>query len=329
MLFISHDQDDEAPLSQLKLIVKLAGIAWWNPSEMQAGLLLRDQLRAAIRDCDVCLFLATRRSVGSSWCRAELGAFWGAGKRVISLLQDSDLTDADLPPQLQGDLWTRDAEKALDAIRGEIALAKAHRPQRDAEIKRAVCRVRVAGRTLVTGYLVAPDLVACPDCAPEKLDANETPLVRFGDGEEAPTRVVTVDRTARTAILSLERPPADVAPVRFAEVAQVGASCRGFGYPTASKGSGLPLSCEVVDANHVDRWGTWIAVHSPIFASGPPQGLAGSPIWTDQGVIGSVYGAVLTHDKDAAAFGIMFVTPAPIVMTALAGVMPLGKLTNL
>jgi hypothetical protein len=270
MLFISHDQDDEAALSAFTTIADMAGIAWWNPKAMQAGLLLRDQLRAAIRECDVCLFLATRRSVGSSWCRAELGAFWGAGKRVISFLQDPELTDADLPPQLQGDLWTRDAKKVLEAVRAEIASARA--PLRDAEMKRAVCRVRVAGRTLVTGYLVAPDLVVCPDCAPERFEADERPLVRFGDQDQAPTRVVTIDRTAHAAVLKLERPLDGIAPVRFSELTKVGTSCRGFGFPTASKGSSLPFSCEIVDANHVDRWGPWIVVHSPIFASGPPQG---------------------------------------------------------
>jgi hypothetical protein len=47
---------------------------------------------------------------------AELGAFWGAGKHVIVFLADPEIIEAQLPAQFQGNLWTRDARRVLEAI---------------------------------------------------------------------------------------------------------------------------------------------------------------------------------------------------------------------
>ena len=57
--------------------------------------------------CGVCVFIATYRSVRSSWCGAELGAFWGVGRPVIVYLADSSLREEELPPIVQGDVWER------------------------------------------------------------------------------------------------------------------------------------------------------------------------------------------------------------------------------
>jgi hypothetical protein len=54
---------------------------------------------------------------------AELGAFWGAGKQVIILLADPEIGEAQLPAQFQGNLWTRDARRVLEAIKGLAATA--------------------------------------------------------------------------------------------------------------------------------------------------------------------------------------------------------------
>jgi hypothetical protein len=88
---------------------------------MAVGQSLADQLREAIRICDACVFLATKRSVESRWCMAELGAFWGAGKRVIVFLADPEIHEAHLPVQFQGNLWSRDARKVLEAIQALAA----------------------------------------------------------------------------------------------------------------------------------------------------------------------------------------------------------------
>jgi TIR domain len=84
---------------------------------MAVGQSLADQLRQAIRICDACVFLATKRSVASQWCMAELGAFWGAGKQVIIFLIDPEISEAQLPAQFQGNLSTRDARRVLESIK--------------------------------------------------------------------------------------------------------------------------------------------------------------------------------------------------------------------
>jgi CheY-like chemotaxis protein len=82
---------------------------------------LRDQLRQAIGSCSVCIFVATHQSVTSSWCGAELGAFWGADIPVIVYLADSSLPEEALPPILQGDVWdkrlSRIASRAADLVK--------------------------------------------------------------------------------------------------------------------------------------------------------------------------------------------------------------------
>jgi hypothetical protein len=111
--FISHSFKDEAVYSAVCLALDAARIDRWNPAKLSAGLSLADQLRKAIEVCTACIFIATRRSIESPWCLAEIGAFWGAGKRVILFLADPDLTDSVLPPQFKGNFM---ANTAIDMI---------------------------------------------------------------------------------------------------------------------------------------------------------------------------------------------------------------------
>ena len=120
-IFVSHSQQDEAVYSNFCLALDGAGVERWDPKTMAVGQSLADQLREAIRICDGCVFLATKRSVESKWCMAELGAFWGAGRHVMIFLADPDISEAQLPTQFQGNLWTRDARRVLESIRALAA----------------------------------------------------------------------------------------------------------------------------------------------------------------------------------------------------------------
>jgi hypothetical protein len=328
VLFISHDQEDVAPLSQVRLIVKLAGVPYWSTESLQAGVLLREQLRLAIRDCDVCLFIATRRSIGSSWCRAELGAFWGAGKRVVSLLQDPELTDGDLPPQLHGDLWTRDAEVALKAIRDEIAAARMRDPIRDLDAKRAVCLVGgLKGSVQSTGYLVAPDLVVCTDYSAGNM--GQGMLVSFFGGETVQGDVILDDETAGTAVLRLARSMDNLVPLTLTESVQTGTSCRGMGFPSVASGSAVPFQCEVIDGDHTDKRGSrWVVVHSPLFATTSLAGFGGSPVWISTGVVGHIYRTLREPGQNTAAFGVAYLSPSAVIMETLARAVDVRSLTR-
>src|ERR1044072_1861266 len=109
VVFVSHSQEDKGLYTALGLALDAAQIARWDSATMSPSESLAEQLRAAIRKCDVCVLLLTRRSVTSRWCLAEVGAFWGAGKKIFLFMGEPDLTDAELPPQFKGALWTSDA----------------------------------------------------------------------------------------------------------------------------------------------------------------------------------------------------------------------------
>lgn len=116
-VFISHCHEDKAAYSALCLALDHSGVLRWDVAKLAIGHPLADGLRDAIEKCDVCVFVATSRSLESRWCLAELGAFWGAGKRVILYLADPAVNESDLPPQFRGNLWTDDAAKVVEAVK--------------------------------------------------------------------------------------------------------------------------------------------------------------------------------------------------------------------
>lgn len=118
--FISHSSKDEAVYTALCLALDAAAIERWDPKSMSMGESLSEQLQAAIRRCEVCVLIATRHSVDSKWCLAELGAFWGAGKKVVMFMADYDLAESMLPPQFKGTLRADDASNLIASIRKEI-----------------------------------------------------------------------------------------------------------------------------------------------------------------------------------------------------------------
>ena len=105
-VFVSYSERDQGPYSSLCIALESAGIEYWDPKKMRLGSSLKEQLKKAIAECDICIFLATRSSVESQWCLAEIGAFWGAGKRIILYKANPDIDETRLPPIFQGDLWT-------------------------------------------------------------------------------------------------------------------------------------------------------------------------------------------------------------------------------
>ncbi len=106
-VFISHSFRDVPEFENVTDALEHLEVPYWNPAEILPGASLREQLRSAVEQCRLCIFVATKNSVGSSWCGAELGAFWGAGKPVLVYLAEQSLTDEELPQVLQGDVWER------------------------------------------------------------------------------------------------------------------------------------------------------------------------------------------------------------------------------
>jgi CheY-like chemotaxis protein len=120
-VFISHSFDDQPVFENVTDSLDLLNVPYWKPAEVKSGASLRGQLRRAIASCSVCIFVATHKSVASSWCGAELGAFWGAEIPVIVYLADSSLAEEALPPILRGDVWeqrlSRVAARAAELVK--------------------------------------------------------------------------------------------------------------------------------------------------------------------------------------------------------------------
>lgn len=116
-IFISYSHEDKGLYSSLCLALDKSGVLRRDVSRLSLGKPLAEGLRAAIEECDVCVFLATARSLESRWCLAELGAFWGAGKKVIVYLADPAIDESALPPQFRGNLWTANAIELVEGVK--------------------------------------------------------------------------------------------------------------------------------------------------------------------------------------------------------------------
>jgi hypothetical protein len=119
-VFISHSHQDTALYSRLCKLLDDEKIVRFDVREMVAGDSLAGQLRAAIEECHTCVFLATEHSLKSEWCRAELGAFWGAGKNVVIYSETNQIQENQLPPQFTGNLFTNDLGQLINGIRRGI-----------------------------------------------------------------------------------------------------------------------------------------------------------------------------------------------------------------
>src|SRR5215210_7213881 len=101
-VFISHSFEDKPEFDNIADALEQKGVEFWKPESLRAGASLSEQLRQSILEAEVCVFVATRRSVQSSWCGAELGAFWGAGKPVLIYIAEATLPEQELPKQFHG-----------------------------------------------------------------------------------------------------------------------------------------------------------------------------------------------------------------------------------
>jgi hypothetical protein len=124
MIFISHDFDDLVSFQNVADALETAGIAYFPPETMHTGVSLSLELRRVIQSSEACVFVATRNSVRSQWCLAELGAFWGSGKPVLIFYADDQLHDQDLPPYLHGILYERRIKKIVDSVKNALLESK-------------------------------------------------------------------------------------------------------------------------------------------------------------------------------------------------------------
>lgn len=119
IIFISHSGKNSEVYEEFCEKLDLKGIARWSVDSMDPGQSLAGQLQSAVLRSDICVFLATRDSLSSMWCLTELGAFWGAGKRVIVYISEPGLGPEDLPPQFREHLYTSNVKRMIETIEKE------------------------------------------------------------------------------------------------------------------------------------------------------------------------------------------------------------------
>ena len=89
----------------------------WRP-DLLPGKLTATQLQDVIALHDACVFVATKTSVASEWCKAEVAAFWGRFKLVVVYLTEESLKK-NLPPQFQGAFFARTIPEVIRALDAE------------------------------------------------------------------------------------------------------------------------------------------------------------------------------------------------------------------
>lgn len=143
--FISYSKLDGTIFSALRAGLAGQGINVWDPDSMEAGASLSAQLKESIKSSDVCIFLATKNSIQDDWCMAQLGAFWGAGKSVIVLKTDSELNEAQFPPQLLGNILHDNFDLVVRDVKRIIFEADERRKREAARRPRMVSEMTIAG----------------------------------------------------------------------------------------------------------------------------------------------------------------------------------------
>ena len=129
-VFISHSFEDRHHYENVRDALELGNVPYWDVDLMKPGAPLADRLRTAIDDCALCVFIATKHSVQSQWCSAELGAFWGARKTVLIYLADGKLPD-NMPKQYQGHFGVETQKKLVEAAREELKQSVLQSSQQD------------------------------------------------------------------------------------------------------------------------------------------------------------------------------------------------------
>jgi len=87
---------------------------WTDWDQIVAGQPIAGRIQDGVSNSVCCIFLLNSHSVNSTWCMAEVGAFWGAGKPVIIYPIDPP---CDPPRFLDGIRRANTAEEVVAACR--------------------------------------------------------------------------------------------------------------------------------------------------------------------------------------------------------------------
>ena len=87
-VFISHSGRDRWIATQLNRNLRnIGGVeTFLDEKDIQGGDRITERVRTEITRCDEMLIVFSSASQGSDWVKAEIGAAWVLGKRIVILL---------------------------------------------------------------------------------------------------------------------------------------------------------------------------------------------------------------------------------------------------
>ncbi len=111
-VFISYSSKSRNYRILLENYLKDHGVTsfWIDEEEIRPGENISDRIKAGVGQCSCCVFLLNQHSLDSTWCMAEVGAFWGANKRIIVHPIDPR---CNVPPILEGILLAKNLEDVI------------------------------------------------------------------------------------------------------------------------------------------------------------------------------------------------------------------------
>jgi hypothetical protein len=117
-VFISHSSRDRWIAQQLdRRLREIDSVeTFLDEKDLQGGDRITEGIREEIRRCDEMVVLFSTASLQSDWVKAEIGAAWVLGKRIVVLLEK--LSPRDIP-QIVSEFKTfdlNDAERYLSEV---------------------------------------------------------------------------------------------------------------------------------------------------------------------------------------------------------------------
>src|SRR5271157_623575 len=115
-VFVSYSSESKDIASLLKDRLRRRGIKtiWTDWEQILAGQPIAGRIQDGVTSSVCCIFLLNTYSVTSTWCMAEVGAFWGAGKPVVICPIEPR---CDPPPFLGGLRRANTAEEVVEACK--------------------------------------------------------------------------------------------------------------------------------------------------------------------------------------------------------------------
>jgi len=124
-VFLSYSRGSRQADRLKKLLEKSGLETWLDEEQLHAGDPVGQRIQEGIAECDCCVFLLDRSSAISTWCIAEVSAFWASGKPVIIYRTDPDVS---LPPHLADRKFTSELQDVVKACSEAISKRPATSP---------------------------------------------------------------------------------------------------------------------------------------------------------------------------------------------------------